>query len=422
MENARDRLTSRHWMSISAIAIAALAVFADAATWVELDVAAIYGLPLLIAALARSRGLLWLLLALLTTATFMVYAAQIPPGAFALHEPLFVNRVLDAVALALTCGLLHVWLSSVEVREAQAALLEDQNDKLAAANAELLLREQQIASQNTELERRREEAEEASGRKTQLLASASHDIRTPVNAINLMAQLIARTAEDPTLAARIPHLAQRLQVNAASLVDLVSSLLDIAHFDSGRVAVDENVFALNELIASKCRDLLPLLQTKPVRLDTDIPAGTIWLRTDRIKLGRVFSNLLSNAIKFTERGTVTVSVGMLPDRAVVISVRDTGPGIPADQLHLVFREFARVETPNAESRNGWGLGLAICQRLTKLLGGTITVTSTVDQGSTFTVRLPAHCVLENETADEPPARVMTVELCPSGAAASSVAR
>jgi signal transduction histidine kinase len=292
-----------------------------------------------------------------------------------------VNRALDAIAVLLTAGLLHVWMSSVKTMEAQARLLGEKN-------ADLLRHEKQIARQLTELERRRNEAEEASLRKTQLLASASHDIRTPVHAINLMAEVIRRTAQDPTLFARIPSLAQRLQANALALVELVSAMLDTAYFESGRIEYHESVFSLNELLTSHCRDLLPVAQLKSLPLRLDLPEQTIWMRTDRAKLGRITSNLLTNAIKFTEKGDVTVDAALDSDGAVLIRVRDTGTGMTPEQLAGIFGEFVQVGRSGADSNDGWGLGLAICRRLIDLLGGTIDVESQLNHGSAFTVRLP----------------------------------
>jgi len=138
-------------------------VVVDLGIWVELDIATIYGIPLVLAAFTRNRRLLWGLMAALTLATFITYALQIPVGAFELREALFVNRVLDAVALLLTAGLLHMWMVSLDIREAQAHFLQEQNRKLDVANDLLIARESQIVRQNEELIRRRLEAEDASG-------------------------------------------------------------------------------------------------------------------------------------------------------------------------------------------------------------------------------------------------------------------
>ncbi len=116
-----------------AFAVALALVVADFMTWIELDVATIFGLPLLLVGATRSRKLLWLLTGLLLATTFAVYATQVPAGAFSLGEPFFVNRVLDAVSLLLLAGVLHVWMRSAETNEAQAQLLEEQGDRVQAA-------------------------------------------------------------------------------------------------------------------------------------------------------------------------------------------------------------------------------------------------------------------------------------------------
>jgi signal transduction histidine kinase len=392
--------------ALFAVGLALVEAFLDAITWIELDVAAIYGLPLVIAALTRRRRLLWALTTSLIITTFVVYAIQIPAGAFTLSETFFVNRVLDAVAVLLTAGLLHVWIVSIDTMEAQARLIKEKNDKLEAANVELVRREEKIARQNEELDRRRQDAEEASARKTRLLASASHDIRTPVSTINLMAEVIRRTAENPALATQLPALAQRLQSNALSLVDLVSAVLDTAHFESGHMEYRESEFSLNALLASNCRDFLPEAQAKALRLQVEAPERTIWLRTDRVKLQRVISNLITNAIKFTDNGGVTVTAALTADRAALICVRDTGIGIAPQELDGIFDEFAQLRTPDGGRKTGWGLGLAICRQLVNLMGGKITVESALNQGTTFSVRLPVKCVVDEPKVTPSPALEM----------------
>jgi signal transduction histidine kinase len=387
------------------VLLAGVEVLIDAVTWIQLDVTAIYGLPLVLAARTRRRRLLWVLTALLILTIFVVYAVQIPAGAFALNETFFVNRVFGAVAVLVTAGLLHVWMTSAALSEAQARRLE-------AQNAALVRHEEQIARQNAELEHRRKEAEEASVRKTRLLAAASHDIRTPVNTINTLAEVIRLSAENPALAEQIPSLTRRLQTNALALVELVSAVLDNATFESGRVEYHESLFSLNELIASNCRELLPVAQTKGLRLEAELPQQPLWVRTDRVKLHRVISNLISNAIKFTETGGVTVSAAFGCDRAVMIRVRDTGVGIAPQQLENIFKEFAQVPSPDRDRKSGWGLGLAICRRLVNLMGGRITVESELNKGSTFTVQLPPSSTTREPNGARPAGLPMTVQPYP----------
>src|SRR5215212_8829168 len=178
-----------------------------------------------------------------------------------------------------------------------------------------------------ELEIRRREAEEASVRKTRFLAAVSHDIRTPANAMSLMAELIYRTASNPAMAGQIPQMARELQSSAATLVELVSDVLDVARFDSGKIELQESEFSLAALFNDEARQLSPMAREKNLDFEVELPEPPIWLRTDRVKLGRVIANLLGNAIKFTPRGEVRLGAAKMPDSGVRIYVSDTGIGI-----------------------------------------------------------------------------------------------
>ena len=147
---------------VLAVCLAAILVIIDWATWIELNEAIVYTLPLVLAAMARSRRLLWGLTLFLVGTVFAVYAMQIPPGAFSPREPFFVNRVLAAVAVMLTAGLLHALTLALDKLEEQAVRLQAQNEQADAANRELLRCYEEITRQNEELDRRRREAEAAS--------------------------------------------------------------------------------------------------------------------------------------------------------------------------------------------------------------------------------------------------------------------
>jgi signal transduction histidine kinase len=375
-------------LGILAVLLAAVEVLVDWTTWIQLNISLVYGLPLILAAAARSRRLLWALTGVLIVVTFVVYSIQIPPGLFSLNEPFFVNRVLSTAAMLVTAGLSHIWIRATEQLDAQGQTLKEQNDALKTANTELIRHQELIANQNEELERRRREAEEVSSRKSRLLASVSHDIRQPINIINLTAEVMLGLSENPALAA----LAQRLKLNAQSMTELISDLLDMAQIDSGRIHRNETVFSLNELLAGQCSELEVLAEAKGLQLKTELLDQPIELRTDRAKLSRVLSNLIGNAVKFTEKGSVTVSAIRSPAGDALIMVRDTGIGIAPEQLDGIFDEFAQLHQPK-KGRTGWGLGLAICRRLADILGGSIIVQSVPGQGSVFTLTLPSQYVV-----------------------------
>ena len=244
-----------------------------------------------------------------------------------------------------------------------------------------------------ELDTRRREAEEASVRKTRFLAAVSHDIRTPANAISLLAELIRRTATNPALTADVPELAQELHNSAVSLVNLLSDVLDVARFDSDRVELQENEFSLSTLLADEQRQMLPLARQKGLSLEVILPADPIVLRTDRIKLGRIVGNLIGNAIKFTEQGGVKVGAHRNGDGTVVVSVSDTGVGIAPEHLSHIFDEFFQLRNPERDRTKGSGLGLTICKRLVDAMGGKLEVHSQPTSGSTFTVTLPPFTVI-----------------------------
>jgi len=380
---------------VLAVCLAIILVFVDWITWIELNEAIVYSLPLVLAAMARSRRLLWVMTFLLFGTIFAVYAVQIQPGVFSCREPLFINRVLAAVTLLITAGLLHVWTVALDALDEQGLALKAHNEQLDSANRQLHCKQEEISHKNEELERLRREAEEASGRKTRLLASVSHDMRSPLQVLNLTAELILRTADDQALTGEVSEWAQLLQTNALGLADLVSDVLDISSIESGRVELRESEFSVEELLAEECRQMLPLAQAKNITLVAESSAPATWIRTDRVKLARILSNLISNALKFTESGGVTLSSCFTPERDVLIRVQDTGIGISTQHLVRIFDEFAQLPNPERDSPKGWGLGLAICRRLIELLGGTITVESQLNHGTAFSVRLPSSCVVNN---------------------------
>lgn len=251
-----------------------------------------------------------------------------------------------------------------------------------------------------ELEIKRHDAEEASARKTRFLAAVSHDIRTPANAINLLAELLRRASTNPQLAADVPEMASELQGSAMSLVNLVSDVLDLTRFDSGGVELQPTDFTLSELVLEQQRQMLPLADAKGLEIRVELPADPIYLRADRVKLARVLGNLAGNAIKFTEAGSVTLSAAPRADGALSLIVADTGPGISSEHLPRIFDEFFQIKNPARDRNRGSGLGLAICRALIDAMHGHIDVQSELGRGSTFTVMLPADLMISAAAAND----------------------
>jgi signal transduction histidine kinase len=365
----RERPTSAAFLSG---VTATLLVAVDWYTSVQLDIAPLYVVPLVLAGIARNRRLLWTLVVAFIVITFDVYSAQIPTAAFSPSEPFFLNRVLDAFTLLVVALLLHLWVRAVDALAAQS---------------------RSLAEQNRELDRMRQLAFEASAQKTQLLATVSHDIGTPLSVIDVVAGLILRKANEPDVALNIRDLVDRLRRNTRSVSTLRSALIDIAALDAGRVPYTPTLFSLNDCFEEMRQQLLPLAEDKRLQLLIDAPNPPVRVSIDRTHLLRVLTNLVTNAIKYTDAGHVALGASVSPDGELLIRVSDSGIGMSPEDVDRIFDEYGQLGNPQRDHHHeGWGLGLAICRRLVAGMGGTLSVASEPDRGSTFTVRLPASCL------------------------------
>jgi hypothetical protein len=246
-----------------------------------------------------------------------------------------------------------------------------------------------------ELDEQRRRAEEASIRKSRFLAAVSHDIRTPANAISLLADLMERSAASASHAHEIPEIARDLKSSSLSLVQLVSDVLDITRFDSGRIELTESEMSLATLIEEVCRQFLQQMKDKGLDFVCDPPPANWMIRTDRVKLSRVLSNLLGNAIKFTPSGKVSLETTRRDDGSIEIRVRDTGPGIPPEHHQQIFDEYFQIKNPQRDHEKGSGLGLAICQRLAHAMRLHLSLHSVPGEGTTFTIHVPACIVVQS---------------------------
>lgn len=246
-----------------------------------------------------------------------------------------------------------------------------------------------------ELERHRrigQEAEEARSRslakleeinrlKTDFVAMVSHELRTPLNVIAGYAEML----EDPECGERSLALT-RIRAANVELLDLVDATLNVERLESGRDVPRLEAVSLNALFAELAEELDSL--ARRANLQTRWTAAEeIAIRSDRRKLKTIVKNLVGNAIKFTPAGEVEVSC-QREGTAVALRVRDTGIGIPRDQLTRVFERFGQVDGSAERGPGGVGLGLHIVRKLCEQLGGRIDVESEVGRGTTFTVTLP----------------------------------
>jgi signal transduction histidine kinase len=229
------------------------------------------------------------------------------------------------------------------------------------------------------------QSREESKRKSFFLNAISHDLRTPLNGMVLHADLAELQMASGDAHAVLESIGE-IKASVRLTADLLDGLLEYARLET---AGDQPVladFALDELLNDVLNSHAALAAKKSLALGRS-PGPDVNLRTDRLRLERILNNLIGNAIKFTDTGSVRIDVQPLQN-SVAIHVVDTGIGIAADHQNRLFEEFFQVQNHERDRQKGFGLGLAICNRLVRQLGGELQVESTLGSGSTFTVVLP----------------------------------
>ena len=230
------------------------------------------------------------------------------------------------------------------------------------------------------------ETERIMQQRERLLLTITHDIKAPAASIAGFIDLLSEYVEQPKAVGYL----QNISGSAKHLLQLVSALLDYHKLESGKAECHEVSFAPAVLISECVAQMQPLAMEKKLKLATDVQVTESMLcRSDAFRIKQIVNNLVGNAIKYTDKGEVRVGVS-IANRQLSISVKDTGCGMTPDELQTVFNAFTRL--PDAQGKEGVGLGLTITREIVTLLGGEINVQSAKGKGSTFTVSLPVKIV------------------------------
>jgi two-component system, sensor histidine kinase and response regulator len=279
-------------------------------------------------------------------------------------------------------------------REQILELLISSFEELSRTNQALRKSEQERALQlereraaMRDAEEARLRAEEANRSKSEFLAMMSHDLRTPLNAIGGYAELLAMGVYGAVTDEQKAHL-ERISRNQRLLLAMVTDVLNFARLERSELTFEPRPIPLHTLLAELRMVIEPQIVQRGQRYEYVASDKSIVVHADRDRLEQVMLNLLGNAIKFTpEGGSITVRCER-QDSAALITVRDTGIGIPADRLESIFEPFVQVDSSRHGEQKGVGLGLAISRNLAQRMGGDLAVESTPGQGSTFCLTLP----------------------------------
>ena len=235
-------------------------------------------------------------------------------------------------------------------------------------------------------------AQDANAAKTTFLSNMSHDIRTPMNAVMGFAMLLNREPNDPV---KVREYARKINAASNHLLGLINDILDISKIESGKIALNQTVFSINELLESINVVIRP--QSGAKKQEFKISMGEMKHELyvgDKVRINQILINLLSNAIKYTPlEGHISFTITDLgPTSTAVEKIRfevtDDGYGVSEDFQKIIFDPFTRAESTTVNKEVGSGLGLAITKNIVDLMGGTITLQSELGKGSTFTVELP----------------------------------
>lgn len=284
-----------------------------------------------------------------------------------------------------------------ELRRRQAELVE--------LNHELEDTNRGVVALYAELDDRSMHLQRADDLKRRFLSNMSHEFRTPLHSVVALARLLFERVDGP-LSAEQEKQVRYIDQSARALLDLVDDLLDIAKVEAGRVDVRPVEFDVADVFGALRGMLRPLLINDRLQLVFEEAPAHLRLFTDEGKVSQILRNLIANALKFTPSGEVRVSAALASgddgvERAI-FRVTDTGIGIAREDLGRIFEEFEQVDGPVQRGVRGTGLGLPLSRKLATLLGGTLTVSSAVDIGSTFTLTVPSRFEVEDRGIETAP--------------------
>ncbi|WP_139958243.1 ATP-binding response regulator [Flavicella sediminum] len=254
---------------------------------------------------------------------------------------------------------------------------------------DLILLKRELDLKNTELENLKIIAEKANEEKSRFLAVMSHEIRNPLNSILGYSEMIATEAEELSII-RYANFLTRAGKNLRVIVD---DILDLSRIEAGRLELIEESISIKEVIENCVNDFRFQLKGGDLAIQL-IEENTLpkFIDGDAVRITQILSNLINNAIKFTQKGIISIGIAVISEDESISTIRfyvnDTGRGMTQDQIKTIFREYEQTQARDQHNKGGAGLGLSIVKRLTEAMKGLVTVESTVNVGTKFSVDIP----------------------------------
>ncbi len=387
----RDQYKAAAWAySLGAIGAATLALFIANDS---MRVIAPFIMPVIIFMVGLLLPPLHTLVAALLASALIIFAPWLASGiegTFSAYHLAAIGLIVLATALSIqvTGDLYEIidWALSNYNKERRTAndLFDSRKEvERSLYRAEAL--SQDLQEVNVALDSARESAEEAKHYRGQFLANMSHELRTPLNAVIGFSETMLKF---PAMydGVKLPSAYEadlgQIYISGRQLLTLINDILDLSKVDAGKLEVKMEKLDLTPIIYNVVSTASGLVGAKPVQLKIDLPQSLPPVYADRSRIGQVLLNLYSNAAKFTDEGSITVSAFEV-DEGVMVSIRDTGSGIPTESLDLVFEEFKQADLGKRDPRSGAGLGLAISRQLLTLMGGRIWAESAPGEGTTL---------------------------------------